>query len=383
MIFQCVMLIIDFSPLVIIPWLLNTLDDYQLMLKAYLASCLTLCALGMFQIAAWLYSGQDIFPIGMVNSLLGTSTFATTRSAILQAANTDLLRMSSFGREPKELGMSLIVGMLLIQVFGNLAKRRMLLHVTWSTLFVSTLLTGSTSAYYLWAIGTVIHLFLIAILGRIRGFQSITLPRGFRSLLILCIGLALIASAGAFGDLDSAKEVLRARTIDRQVYEDFDEVVFDFLANEPIYAIAGTGLGAAHVYAHKYIPVQYMHYMKQEIFVARSAILKTVSECGFIGLAFLLFGIFSVPHRLYAFLKRSPANFTWTHHLTTHLLFMFIVLAIEYLARINLFPQLAVFSGVCLAWTSSLAPAYRKSPKTFHVPPGIRLHATPSNVRAG
>jgi uncharacterized membrane protein YidH (DUF202 family) len=69
--------------------------------------------------------------------------------------------------------------------------------------------------------------------------------------------------------------------------EDWNEVVLAWLRAHPTYGVLGVGLGNVHLYAAEYIPPAYS-YMYDNVFVAKSGLLRLISEIGIVGLVFAL-----------------------------------------------------------------------------------------------
>ena len=58
--------------------------------------------------------------------------------------------------------------------------------------------------------------------------------------------------------------------------------------DKPQYLLFGSGVGNIHNLAAQYIPQEYLHYMKDNIFVAKSGYLRIISELGLLGMFLFL-----------------------------------------------------------------------------------------------
>jgi hypothetical protein len=281
---QIAWFLLRFAPLLLLPAVLSRMEQGVTATRVYLGSLALLAVVGFVQLGVWTATGVDVAPIGGVAELLGGD--AGVRHGIFAAFGRRLLRMSSFGGEPKGLGQSLAVGLLLLQagwfVTGTRPKR---LAVLWVLLFVAMLTTVSTSALYVWSGGTVLLVGYLA-LARPAGRASVplyTLGLGASCLLVVTV---LVSAAGLtpaeFGD------VLAARTVDRRLIPDFDLAVWGFLLEHPAWGVVGVGLGNVHTYAASHIPEFARRYMESSVFVAKSGYLRLLSEVGVVGLVLFL-----------------------------------------------------------------------------------------------
>lgn len=295
---QVAWLLLRFAPLLLLPAVLSRREEATALVRVFLVSLTVLAAVGWLQLGVWSATGVDVTPIGVVENLLGGDV--GLRQGAFTAFGGRVLRMSSFGGEPKALGQSLAVGLLMLQGIVWLRSRgRRILLALWLFLFLAMLVTFSTSALYVWAGGTLVlagYLLLTQSGGRARAAVY-----GF-GLLGLC-GLTLATGLAVVGvDPGAAVEVLEARTVGRRIVPDFDLAVLQFLRDQPAWGVVGVGLGNVHAYATAYLPEFALPYAEGEIFVAKSGYLRLLSEVGLIGLA--LFGVWM--WREIALFRRSP-----------------------------------------------------------------------------
>lgn len=278
--------LITISPVWIVPMLLRDRTDLIHLGKVYIASAVLLASLGWLQLIIWVASGTDPFPIGFFDQLLGGQ--ATQRSGVLQYLGGQIYRMSSFGGEPKGLGIGIAVALLLLQSGVKLRSRYT--KLMWPFLLVSMLATFSTMSILGWLGATVVQLFVTphctikspAISGRFRGLSR--WPVWLVPILLVVI---LSGKSGPVLDLFEMRTTGRITESERGLLEDFNIAVFDFLVDQPLWAITGTGLGNAHLYADPYLPDFALYYAAGTSFVAKSAVLRWGSELG--GVSLLVF----------------------------------------------------------------------------------------------
>jgi hypothetical protein len=89
-------------------------------------------------------------------------------------------------------------------------------------------------------------------------------------------------------------EILRARTIERSVFEDFDVGVARFLFQHPEHLVFGIGLGNAHLYANEFLTRTAREYADRTAFVAKIGLLKLLSELGVAGVLLFLLWVSSL-----------------------------------------------------------------------------------------
>ncbi len=159
--FQIPKFLLDITPVFVIPFILRSRHDLVTAAKIYIYSAVVLAVLGWIQIIIWSSTGWNPMPIGLVKSLL--SGEISQRGGMFNFFGYTIYRMNSFGGEPKGLGQSLAFAVILIQLFymidSKLLSNRLM--KTWIFLFVSVIATMSTSAFYLWFLGTMAMIIFI------------------------------------------------------------------------------------------------------------------------------------------------------------------------------------------------------------------------------
>ena len=87
-------------------------------------------------------------------------------------------------------------------------------------------------------------------------------------------------------------DIIANRTIERVnsdgALEDFDKTILSWLESAPQAAVAGVGLGNAHLYATPFLDPLFALYAEGNVFVAKTQYLRFISEIGIIGLALFL-----------------------------------------------------------------------------------------------
>lgn len=277
-------LLVRFAPLLLLPAVVWRIEEAVTATRVYLGSLTVLVLVGCVQIVVWMGAGVDIAPIGSVANLFGGTS--EVRHGILPVLGRRFLRMSSFGGEPKSLGQSLAIGLLLIQAAALLKSVSLKkLGAMWVLFFLAMLATASTSALFVWAGGSVLLAAYFLINFPARRFTVTLYTWGLVALCGLVLTGAISATGLTPGEFGS---IVEARTVGRRLIPDSDLAVWAFLEDNPIWAIMGVGLGNIHLYAGDYIPSFARHYMESSVFVAKSGYLRLVSEVGLFGLGFFL-----------------------------------------------------------------------------------------------
>lgn len=275
-------LVLRFSPLLLLPAIIDREGDVAKLARLYLASLALLAVIGWIQLGVWWATGADIAPIGAVDRLLGASV--DLRHGLVPGLGQRILRMSSFGGEPKDLGQSLAVGLLLIQgLLWLRATDRLRLGGLWLLLFTAMLATLSASAIFVWGGGTVV----------LTGYLALHRSEKKRGAVLASVGLVGVAGlllAGMIVALGptGVGNLLSARMVERRFIPDADLAIARFLIDEPGWTVVGVGLGNVHAHAAPYIPDFAWHYMEGEVFAAKSGYLRIVSQVGLVGLALFL-----------------------------------------------------------------------------------------------
>lgn len=291
---QIVMFFIMIAPLFLVPWLARNLDQVRYLVGTYLVSVAILASFGWIQLVIWAATGSDPMPVGFVDNLLGGA--AGQRSGQFMFDGDLVYRMSSFGGEPKGLGVGLAVGLLLIQ--AGIRPRWRLASALWPFLFVSMLATFSTMAILAWFGASLVQLAFRERGNRRHRESAFVLNRRYLYLGIML----LVLVPGTFIAFPESRvvQLIEHRTIDRVVggsnvpgagsgvIEDFNQAVIGFLQASPAYALTGVGLGNAHLYADPFLPDDVVRYAGGTTFVAKSALLRWISEIGVISLAIFL-----------------------------------------------------------------------------------------------
>ena len=298
---QILMFLITISPVWIVPRIVKDNAEIVLIGKLFLLSLCILAFLGWIQMGVWGATGRDPFPVGYVNEILGGTQ--GVKSGIIWRGDSMIFRMASFGGEPKVFGISMLVGLLVIQG-GWLGKRERKRWALWCFLFASLVASFSTMALIGWVGATVLQFAIRP--GLDVGFpRSIRCKRGLAPIVLLFLIVFAVGSIGSIGSIGSDGSALikliEDRTVTRVssegqgVLEDFNVAILGFLENNPSWAITGTGLGNAHLYANAYLPEDAVRYADGTAFVAKSGALRWVSEVGTMTLIMFIYWVYAGP----------------------------------------------------------------------------------------
>lgn len=369
-----IMLLFTVVPVLVIPKLAKTAEDISRLAEIYVFSMIVLCVFAWFQIVVFKLTGVDPLPIGMLKVWAGAETASHVMvefSAINTYGDQAFFRPSSFGGEPKDLAMSILYALVLVQIglAYNRDKRyrKLKAKLIWIFLFVTIAVTQSSTAYILFVtISLAIFLFNLVHSKYVKPGRAYLLVQG-----CLVIGLAVLTvavySIGKY-DKDDADimGILYERTFGRfestETYqvryfqEDMDEPIISFLLDNPFYAVIGVGLGNAHLYSYPYttwidpaLTGIYCH-------VAKRGYLRLVSECGLIGLSLFLLWFFHYVSKL----KRSlPYLSDKYRHFVTRIIVASYATMLMFLASAQVTEQLFAALGVAIA-SCSLIRCTRK-----------------------
>ncbi len=289
---QCVMFLLDLAPVLFLPVLLRSTEELKKLGSAYVASVVVLVCIGWGQMAAWYATGENPLPIGYLNSLLGGQ--APVYEGVETIEGTIVRRMNSFGGEPKGLGQSVAFALLLIQIFGSgRPDRRRTSALVWALLAVSLVATASASGVLVWLSGSLLILAL----------QPLWLSHGLSRVqvvtrVVLAIGLATFTLLTSWFEIPAGSaphlRALSDRVVGRELFEDFDAAVIGFLVHTPWVALFGVGLGNVHLYATSHLADSAWRYAGGTPFVAKSGLLRLLSELGIVGLSLFLVAVAGV-----------------------------------------------------------------------------------------
>ncbi len=290
---QIFMLVFNVSPLFLAAQYCKTEAQLVIALRWYVLSCIGLAFIGFLQLAIWYASGDDPMPVNFVSSIINPDS-VLTRSGQFGFEGQKFYRMSSLGGEPKNLGQSLALAILVL-LWGFISEIRILHRgflLVLIFLFTALFLTQSTSAFFGFFVGVVGLIAFGTGFSREKLKKLVTLSV-FVSIVssILVLASFAIFNLSAF-DLIEARTVTRVRESSIGYLEDFDAAVFDFLYSDPLAAIVGVGLGNAHLFSDIFLAPEVVIYAGGTPFTAKLGFLKIWSEMGLVGL--FLFSMFFV-----------------------------------------------------------------------------------------
>jgi hypothetical protein len=284
---QILFYLFGLSLAVLIPWLLNGIDDLKRAVRLYICSVVVLAIIGWLQLVIWYSTGSNPLPINVVSDALGG--IAATYEGYFGFDAFTIYRMNSLAGEPRNLATALVLAMLIIQSIAmatpQVPGRK--LAVIWVFMLISTLATFSTSAAVIWPVATATLLPVMWVLG-------IKVQRSRKSIIAGVLALVVpvtlgIVAAEAYGI--PVLDLLAERTLERLTsdgaVEDFDLAITDYLRSDPAAAVTGVGLGNAHLYAMPFLDPLFALYAEGTVFTGKTTVVKMVSEIGAIG-----FGLF-------------------------------------------------------------------------------------------
>lgn len=257
------------------------------LLKTYVYSCVALAILGIIQLAIFLSTGTDIFPIAMFQG----EEFH--RSGMLVIEGQSVLRVSSLGGEPKGLGQALALALcILIILSRRFAMSRWKYVGSAGLLFIVVLLTSSTSAYVTLLI---VGGFIFAFSRRPQPYSMLQV----RTTLCLIAGIliSVFYAQALFTDLlapptyrkfDSYSEALVARITDRVKLDDTDSLIMESYVDGSFGLLFGRGLGVVHHYAYSLIPPHWAYYLTGAIIAPKSGIAYYVGCAGVLGVLLIV-----------------------------------------------------------------------------------------------
>ncbi len=285
-------LVILVIPLFVYPVHFKVERDCTKVVKVFLISLISLAVLGWIQLGIWYVTGFNPFPIGLIPSFFGKFQTADAGFAM---AGIDLHRMCSLGGEPKDLGQAFAIGLFVVQAIlacGVPTKQERRLRWCWLFLFFSLVVTYSTSATFLWGIGTGLEVIVLLLKPGISSGFGRALRNAY---MVALIGAAvLIVSLSYFAvSTRSVRQIATGRTIDRMGLEDFDQAALGFLEQNPDWMIFGTGMGNVHLHANSFLSADAATYASGTVFRPKTGLLRMASEIGVVGIVLWLVGFFS------------------------------------------------------------------------------------------
>ena len=286
---QIALLIFAISPIFITPMVVDRLDDVRRMGRLYVAGAVVLAIIGWVQLAIWYATGTNPIPVEAFNAFLGGSNSAAVSGAF-GFESLNIYRMNSFAGEPRELAIAVCIALLMLQAHALTAPNPggWRLALLWLFLFATLLATFSTSGLGLWLIAS-LTLIPACLLFRVPLARSPAQLIGTAAAFIIPMLLIVTAIQSTGFDIIG---IIAERTVERLgsdgAIEDFDLAIFGFLASHPDAALAGVGLGNAHLYATPYLDPLFALYAEGNVFIAKTLYLRLISELGIIGFSLFL-----------------------------------------------------------------------------------------------
>jgi hypothetical protein len=305
--FQCVYFLAIFGSLLVIPFYLRTAEEVRAAGAWFLRSLVLLAGLGWLQLALWYGVGWNPFPIG----LIGGGDPNALREATIVAGDTTIHRMNALGGEPKDLAQGMTVGLFLLQALWLVGDRAAghRRQWAWILLFLSMFATLSTSAIFMWLVGTVIQLFAQPFLSRgvsVAGRQRFRVSGAVGAVAFLAALCLLVPKD--LGRGQSLTDLILSRTVERLELEDYDQAISQFLVHEPEWLMLGVGLGDVHLHADRYLPEDSLFYAAGTAFRSKMGLLRVLSELGMVGLGLWTGGVLAQILRLRRAIPRLPPS---------------------------------------------------------------------------
>lgn len=284
------------------------------LIRTIVYSGVILSGLGIIQFTAFALIGIDIFPL---NFFLNEGS---DRSAVLTTVYGEFLRISSLTKEPKSLGMFSALCLSTVLFYWKLFRHRFFFLIVFSA---TTLMTASTSAFFIVAIAPIIialKKFRVPI-GRTLYFSAFFLSAIFTTLYVSSNDL--VPYHLRFENMISFNEIIYARTIGRFEVEDTDFVIMNSMLDTPIYFATGKGVGLSHLQTENYVPDLHFNYLRDYLIAPKSGAVFLLANFGIIGAVLFVSTLSSISTQLRALARHTP-TLEGVHKLIYLLFFIFI-----------------------------------------------------------
>ncbi|WP_156505600.1 hypothetical protein [Sulfitobacter sp. HI0054] len=244
------------------------------MIKCCVYSGLSLGLLAIIQAVIYGFTGNDIFPIGLFRS-----EEASRVTAIARTFSGEFFRASSLAGEPKSLGMFTSVAAIVLLLFWRLFPGRYLIL---AILLLSSLLSNSSSAFFVYGVGTVCYLLRIFKLP-IRGSVYFALFAVISAATVLYVSsVPLISYHSKFAIPDTFFQLLYQRSFGRMEVEDTDYVIVASMLHDPLTFLLGKGAGLTHVGIADYVPNGFS-YLSDFLIAPKSGAVFIFASFGLLG----------------------------------------------------------------------------------------------------
>jgi hypothetical protein len=301
------------------------------LIKMYLYGLTALSFLGIIQVSLSIFIG-DIFPNLIDAEGKGVNDI------VQLAGSLPFVRLTSLGGEPKNLGCSLSVGVMLL-VFLSRQKITLFKYQKYTIwLFIICIIFSlSTSGFGL--------LFMLLGVSILTGIGKQSFWRFEKSYLFTIPILTAVISI--FWNF--LNTVFVARIIDRSyelANEEVDSVIIKFLLDNPGWAIVGSGVGNIHNLVIPYLGDEsFSNALQNNIFMSRYGYIKLISENGLIGFVLFLLAFSSILLKLNARKRKDSFSKMFFYSVLTLIFFYFM--------RSNyIISELMLVTGLALAHLS-------------------------------
>jgi len=244
-------------------------------------SIIVLSILGILQEASIKMGNFDPFPIHRLPDYeVGVFDY---EGGMITADGMDVIhRMNSLGGEPKHFAVTLILGIVIILLYGLNRKTIVKYNFVVFLMFLICLFATYSTTGYIW-FG--VMLAVILMLYRAKVFKRLII-------IILILSCFLIAYLMIKGNLLPYVD----KTLAKIGFQDTDKAVFDYLKDNPIFALTGVGLGNIHFFAASHLPLG--HPLANTSFKGVTGFFLLLGDTGFLGLLILFLFLKGLLHSL-------------------------------------------------------------------------------------
>ena len=282
--------VLQFIPIFLIFSLQHRVDPMALF-RTYVLSCGFLALIGLWQYAYWWKTGTDPIPIASFTIDVGHTGL---RSGMYSFLGETWLRISSLGGEPKGLGVSLVLALLILITIGKrLIEQPLLRLFTLGVILVALLLTFSTSAFVLGSLGLIV----------LTGFRIFSRPLDSHRIYAVVVGGGLLllgiyfynVSVNQFRtnygpEAETFAQLISKQTIERIEVEDHDYILIQSFLDDPFRTLPlGYGFGLAHYYTTEFAPIKFGDSYTNYVAGGKSGITVMLENCGLLGVVLHLF----------------------------------------------------------------------------------------------
>lgn len=251
-------------------------------LLAYVRSCVILASLGLLQMITFLVSGIDLFPVGIF--LSEDYQYQGT----LNIGGAGILRVSSFGGEPKGLGVALAIAIYILWAtkdLNHISPLRQKLY--YALMLLVVILTASTSAFIV--LGSIfVYILVFRFLGASLSTRTLAIALTAQFIVITAVFISFAESQSngsqqLFVSAETYLDALTYKLTGRLHLDDTDAYLAQSFARDRLGIIFGRGLGVVHHYGYDLIPTNHLERLGGTILSAKSGVIELLGNGGMIG----------------------------------------------------------------------------------------------------